>query len=232
MVGVQRHLDMLAFNLASRESATEELYQKYVREMKVMPAAPLHRNFEQMQASANDLLSAQIVNDALNLGGGCLHNVHFFLTLVKANHEFGSLSPEAQKEAQAWQQELVKAPLDQKFNLLEEQYGIMCELEDTIVSLGFLMQALAQQGGVVKKPQLGEDEVLELDLKVAKAEAEAGDMWRQPDALATVTKTFAEGDRIAFSTGELQSLLLTVAVFGHQLFTAASNYARENRSGA
>lgn len=232
MVGVQRHLDMLAFSLGSREGVTEESYNAHAEAPKVSPAPQLHRNFEQMQAYARDLLSCQVVNDSLNLAANCLHNVHFFLALVKANKEFGNLAQEAQKEAQQKQQQFMQVPLDQKFNRLEEEYGVMCELEDALTSLGFVMQALVQQGGVVKKPQVGEGGELELELKMAKADAEPGNMWRQPSVLDTYTKTFREEEKIELADTDLQSILLTVAAFGHQLFTAVSNYARDNQPSA
>lgn len=232
MIGVQRHLDMLAFSLGSRDAVTEEAYNAYAAATKVMPAPQLHRNFEQMQAYARDLLYCQVVNDSLNISVSCLNNVHFFLTLVQANKDFGTLSPDAQKQSQKKQQEFMPLPLDQKFNRLEEEYGVICELEDSVVSLGFAMQALVQQGGIVNKPQLGEDGSFEIELKVAKAEAEPGNMWRQPNVMETFSKTFKEGDKITFTEAELQSILLTIAVFGHQLFTSVSNYARDNQPGA
>lgn len=232
MAGVQRHLDMLAFNLASRQGVTQEAYEAHAKATKVMPAPPLHRNFEQIEAYSRDLLFCQVVNDALNLAASCMHNVHFFLALVKANKEFGGLSQEAQKQAQEKQQAFLQSPFDQRFNQLEEEYGVMCELEDALVSLGLVMQALVQQGGIVSKQQLGDQEELELELKVAQAEAGPHEMWRQPSVMETFTKTFREGDKVTFADTELQSILLTVALFGHQLFTGVSNYARENQPGA
>ena len=64
MAGMQRHFDMLAFNLASREAATEEAYNAHVHATKIMPAAPRHQNFEQMQAYARDLLVRQVIGDS------------------------------------------------------------------------------------------------------------------------------------------------------------------------
>ena len=50
MSGLQRHFDMLAFNLAARDSVQEAAYNERVNAPKIMPAAPRHQNFEQMQA--------------------------------------------------------------------------------------------------------------------------------------------------------------------------------------
>ena len=128
MAGLQRHFDMLAFNLASRELVSEAGYNKHSNAPRIMPAAPRHQNFEQMQAYARDLMVRQVVGDALNLVVTGMNNAHFFLALVKATHANSRVSAEAQKEAQELQQSFVPAPLDEKFNRLEKDYGIMCEL--------------------------------------------------------------------------------------------------------
>jgi hypothetical protein len=232
MLGLQRHFDMLAYNLASREAVTEGSYVNHVRAPGFMPVGGAHSNFEQMQAYSRDLLFAQVVNDSLSLAVNCLHNVHFFLTLVKANKENNGLPPEVQQKAQATQQAFFQAPLDQKFNGLEKEYGVICELEDTIVALGMTMQALVQQGGVVREPQLDEHKELPIELKVAKEGSSPGDLWRQSGELETARVVFREGEKISFSDLEIQSILLTIAVFGHQLFLSVSNYARENQPGA
>ena len=56
MAGLQRHFDMLAFNMVARESVQEDAYNSRVNVPRVMPAAQHHQNFEQMQAYARDLL--------------------------------------------------------------------------------------------------------------------------------------------------------------------------------
>lgn len=151
MTGLQRHFDMLAFNLASRDTVTEDSYNGFVQLPKIMPAAPRHQNFEQMQAYARDLMVRQVIGDSLNMAVTAMNNAHFFLALVKETQANSNVSPEAQKAAQESQQTFLQAQLDEKFNRLEKDYGIMCELEDTITSLGFAMQVLMQQGAKSRK---------------------------------------------------------------------------------
>lgn len=232
MAALQRHFDMLAYNLASRENVAEEAYVARVNAPRAMPASQVHSNFEQMQAYARDLLLGQVVNDSLNLAVSALNNAHLFLALIKANQQQGNLSPEVQKACQQAQQEFVKLPLDQKFNRLEQEYGVMCELEDSMISLGFVIQALMQQGGIVKEPQVDSDKELKLEMKAAKAGEETIDVWRKAGELETIQKVFPEGEKINFSDTELQSILLTIAVFTHQLFKTVSGYARDSKQGA
>ena len=226
MVGLQRHFDMLAFNLAARESVQEAGYDARVNEPKVMPAAPHHQNFEQMQAYARDLLVRQVINDCMNLAVTGLNNAHFFLALVKATKANSNVSQEAQQEAQKSQQAFVPAQLDEKFNRLEQDYGIMCELEDSIISLGFTMQALMQQGGIVKEPQVDENGELVLELKAVKILGREVDAEKPHGKLIDQRKIFKEGEALFFSDVELQLVLVTIASFADSLFKSVSLYAK------
>lgn len=226
MTGLQRHFDMLAFTLASREGVSEEDYNKFVHAPKIMPAAKAHQNFEQMQAYAQDLLMRQIIGDCMNLTVAAMNNAHFFLALVKATKANSQVSPEAQNDAQQAQKAFIPAPLDQKFNTLEEDYGIMCELEDSITSLGFCMQALMQQGGIVKEPQLDKSGELVIELKALKVLSRGAESAQIKGKLVDQQKIFKEGDPIVFSNLELQLVLVTIASFADALFKSVSHYAK------
>lgn len=226
MAGLQRHFDMLAFNLASRELVSEAGYNKHSNAPRIMPAAPRHQNFEQMQAYARDLMVRQVIGDALNLVVTGMNNAHFFLALVKATHANSSVSAEAQKEAQELQQSFVPAPLDEKFNRLEKDYGIMCELEDSITSLGFCIQALVQQRGEVKQAQVDENGELALELKAIEILHPGGDGQAPQGKLVDHRKVFRSGDFIDFSDVELQLILVSVASFADSLFKSVAEYAK------
>lgn len=229
MSGIQRHFDMLAFNLAARESISEESYNRIVHAPKILPAAQTHQNFEQMQAYARDLLQRQVLGDAMNLVVTALHNAHFFLALVKATKANSQVNPEAQRTAHQAQQAFVAAAMDQKFNKLEQDYGIMCELEDSLTSIGFCLQALMQQGGLVKEPQLDEGGELVIELKALKVLSRGVEEGQVKGKLVDQQKVFREGDVIAFSDLELQLVLVTVASFADALFKSVAHYARSVR---
>ncbi|MEO0508722.1 MAG: hypothetical protein AAF065_02540 [Verrucomicrobiota bacterium] len=231
MAGLQRHFDMLAFNLASRESVQEEAYIKYAQAPKIMPAAPRHQNFEQMQAYARDLLVRQIIGDCMNLAVTGMNNAHFFLALVKSTQANTQVSPQAQQEAQKLQQAFVPAQLDEKFNKLEKGYGIMCELEDSIVSLGFCIQALMQHGGVVKEPQVDENGELVIELKTLKVLSRGAEEGQIKGKLVDQRKVFQEGEVITFSDLELQQILVTIASFADALFKSVSIYTKSVKDG-
>lgn len=232
MVGLQQHFDMLAFNLAARDSVTEENYNSRAHAPKIMPAANRHQNFEQMQAYARDLMMRQVINDALNLAVAGMNNAHFFLALVKATQAKPEVNPEAQQLAQEAQKTFLQAQLDQKFNLLEEDYGIMCELEDSITSLGFVIQALMQQGGVVREAQLDEQGELSLELKAVKILSRESDSEKPQAKLVDQRRVFKDADVINFSDTELQLILVTIASFADALFKSVATYAKSVREGA
>ena len=200
MAGLQTHFDMLAFNLASRDAVTEDGYQAQAQVPKIMPAAPRHQNFEQMQAYARDLLLRQVIGDSLNLAVNAMNNAHFFLALVKATSANSTVAPEAQQHAQQSQQSFVPAQLDEKFNRLEKDYGIMCELEDSITSLGFMMQVLMQQRGEVKTAQLDEHGELVLELKALEIVSEAVGQEPPKAKLTEQRKVFKKGSLLPCPT--------------------------------
>lgn len=229
MAGLQRHFDMLAFNLAARESVQEASYNQRVQAPRIMPAAPHHQNFEQMQAYAHDLLVRQVIGDSLNLAVTAMNNAHFFLALVKETKANTNVSPESQQAAQAAQKAFVPMPLDQKFDRLEKDYGIMCELEDSLVSLGFAIQALVQQRGIVKAGQLDDNGELTIELKAVEVVNE-GVPGQQPQGkMVDTTKVFREDEHLAFSDTELQLVLVTIASFADSLFKAVAEYAKKTR---
>ncbi len=231
MAGLQRHFDMLAFNLAARESVQESLYDKFSQLPRIMPAANRHQNFEQMQAYARDLLLRQVIGDCLNLAATGMNNAHFFLGLVKASKGQSQVPAETQQAVQKAQQSFVIAPMDEKFNRLEREYGIMCELEDSVISLGFCLQALMQQGGVVRAAQLDDQGELVLDLKTLKVLGRGQEAGKAQAKLVDQRKVFREGDAVVFTDLELQLVLVTVAAFADALFKSVSSYALSFKAG-
>lgn len=231
MSGLQRHFDMLAFNLASRESVQEEAYDRYAHTPKIMPSAASHQNFEQMQAYAQDLLVRQVIGDSMNLAVTGMNNAHFFLALVKSTNAQAQVSPEAQQQAQKAQKAFVSAPMDQKFNMLEADYGIMCELEDSIVSLGFCLQALMQHGGIVQNTHTDEHGELVVDLKTLKILGRTKEGGKAQGKLVDQRKIFKEGEVLTFSELDLQLVLVTIASFADALFKSVAQYAKTIKEG-
>jgi len=229
IAAVQRHFDMLAFNLASRENASEAAYNARIRAAGIMPLPQIHQNFEQMQAHARDLLLRQVLNDSLNLSVSCLNNAHLFLALIREQKASGSkdLSAEQQEAARSSQNAFVKLRLEQKFDILESRYSVLCPLEDSLVSLAFALKILMTQAGIVKKDQLDDDGLLQIELaSAANSIAAVPDL--QDANVQWVTRTFRETDRLSLSDSDLQNVILTVAVFARQTFASVASFARDS----
>lgn len=231
MAGVQRHFDNLAFNQAARAALSEAAYDTQVKRPGIMPAAPFHQNFEQMQAYTLDLLHRQVVGDSLNLAASVMNNVHLFLALLKGNGTNPQVDPEVQRRVQQEQQDFVRAPLDQKFDRLEKAYGVVCPLEDTVTSLGLAMQALMQQSGMVRAEQLDDNGELAFELQAPKEGQVVSTAQIPIEAIQPLTKVFRNGDRILFSETELPLIFVTVAIFADHLFGSVARYGREMQSG-
>jgi len=226
MSGLQRHFDLLAFNLAAQGTVGEKTYDQRVNATRIMPFVSHHQNFEQLQAYARDLLVRQVVNDSLNLAITAMNNVHFFLSLIKVTGSGHPVDPNARKEAQASQESFIRAKLDEKFERLEKDHGVMCELEDSITAMGFILQILVKQGGVVKKEQLDKRGKLLLELKAVDPKEVDSVTNIPPEKVTTVSKVYHEDDVIFFEDTELQLFLITIAAFADSLFKSVFEYAR------
>ena len=168
----------------------------------------------------------------MNLTVTALNNANFFLALVKETKANSQVSPEAQNAARQAQQAFVSAQLDQKFNKLEQEYGIMCELEDSITSLGFCLQALVHQKGIVKDAQVDKNGELAIELKALKVLSRGADSDQVKGRLVDQRKVMKEGDLIRFSDIELQLVLVTIASFADALFKSVSHYAKSVKDQA
>lgn len=227
MGGLQRHYDMLAFHLASQDCVTEEAYETRANAAKMMPVPQVHQNFEQMQAFALDLMQRNTIGDVLNLCVAGMNNYHIFLAAVKAHKELGQ-GPEGQQQVNQAQQHFQQAQIDEKFNRLENDYEIRCELEDTIISLGFAIQAMMQHGGIVQQPHVDDSGELGFDLKAVQILGQPDPSQPPQGKLIDHRKVFREGERVHFNRDELQLLLLTAGSFLDELFKSVARYAHEN----
>ena len=231
MANIQRHFDNLAFNHAARAAVTESSYNDQVKRPGIMPAAPFHQNFEQMQAYTLDLLHRQVIGDSLNFAGSVMNNVHLFLALLKGNGTNPQVDPEVQRQVQQEQQEFVRAQLDQKFDRLEKDFGVVCPLEDTITSMGLAMQALMQQNGMVGEAQLDESGELAFELQAPRDGQAVTSPQIPKDAIEPLAKVYRNGDRIFFSDTELPLIFVTVAIFADNLFGSVARSRRDLQSG-
>jgi len=108
----------------------------------------------------------------------------------------------------------------------------MCELEDSIISLGFVMQILMQQGGIVKAAQVDEQGELVVELKTVENQNAGVVDGQAQGKLVDLRKVFREGEAVVFSDVELQLVLVSVAAFADSLFKAVAKYARSIQHGA
>ena len=228
MDGLQRHADMLAFNLASRESVQEDAYKKRSAAPQIMPSGKRHQNFEQMQAYARDLLVRQVINDCLGLAATALNNSHFFFSLLKESKGTNKFDPGVQKIAEERHQHFLKATIDVKFTLLHQNYGVRTEHQSTVLNLVIALRALIENNGILKAGMFpeGANPVLQIDLKRLEIEPKKNEDGQAMGRIVNDQKIFRDGDAIIFNDVEIQRTLVTIASFADTLFKAVAQYAQ------
>lgn len=223
LAGLQRHFDMLAFNFASRTENNSDAYTQTVQAPKLMPFPQAHMNYEQVEAFSQDLLQRNFLNDMLQMSVACMDNCYLLCTLMSHQKELKTNADEVNPKIQQEQQSFAQKPLHEKFELYEEKFGYMTEYEDTLISLGMCLQCLAQKQGILSETE-AENGVLQIEIKRLP---EAPDQSLPAEQqLATINKEVKVGERISFDQTEMQSIIITITAFFHDLFRFIDGYAK------
>lgn len=226
---LQRRHDLLAFEVASIQSVDAEKYEHVARLARIMPVQQLHLDHAQVQRQVRGKITVQALNDLLGMAAACMDETHFLLTLIANKAEVEAGAEEANRKVSEAQEAFARAALQDKFDALEKNFGIMCELEDGVISLAFGLRVMMGRGGVVEQEDLGEDGELTFEFKSVQQinPPQGAPEGAKPELrLADTRRTFRAGDTIEFTNSELMGLPVTIASFFHGLFRSVDEYGR------
>jgi len=224
---LQRHYDILAFNLASRSTNTHQAYVEKVQHSKLLPFPQAHMNFEQIEAFSYDFLQHHFINDMLHISVACMDNCFLLCNLIAHKKELDADPTTTHQNVQAAQQSFIRLPLHEKFSTYETDFGYITDYEDMLICLGQCLQCIAQKNGIVGEEHLKEG-VFRFELKKLKDDAEQGIPAEKQ--LETIEKVFKLNDRIRFAEEELQYITVTLTAFFHELFQFVHNYAQNQQA--
>lgn len=226
MLGLQRHFDVLAYNIAAHDSVSTATYDTVSASTRIMPFAHAHANHEQVQAFMQDLMVRNALNDAMGISAACMDNCYLLCQLIKNQGLGQTNAAEATKLVNEARQAFARMPFDQRFECFEKEFGIICELEDALISFGFALQALVQNNGVLTKEICDDSDHLDLEFKMLQVSPSAKDASKPEARLVTATKTYKVGDRIDLSKQELLSIPVTLAALFQNIFVGVDKYAK------
>jgi hypothetical protein len=220
LVALQRQFDLLAFSLANLRNEDPTTYDLYSALPRVMPAQPAHLTHAQMRAFSRGLLLRTSINDLLQLSAAGLDQCHLLCAFIKEKGKNRAPDAEADQRVAKRHQDFARAKLQDKFETLEKEYGIINELEDALFSLAAALRVLAN-GGQVTNDDISPDGTLVLDFKMIRESEEDG---KKVAKLADIARTFKPGESLELSDEELLGLNITVAKFLDNLFRAVNDY--------
>lgn len=228
---LQRHFDLLAFNLAGMQGADAEKYNHFSSLTRMMPVAQLHRDFEQMKTFAHGLMIRQSVNDLLSMVAACMDNCHLLCTLFSEKKAMEE-DPKAANERVARRQEaFVNSALQDKFEVFEKEFGITCELEDGVTNMAIALRALMRNNGVVTADDVDDEGELVFEFKTVQMIQPAKEGERPEVRLADTRRGFRAGDTVDLTNSELLSLNTTVASFFDALFKSVAAFGKKTVGG-
>jgi hypothetical protein len=245
---LQRQHDMLAFSIAGLHTADPKAYEHFSTVSRVMPVPQAHLPPEQMLAYARGLMLRTTINDLLTLSSECMSQCYMLCLFIREQGKNPRRDPLVEKIISEKHQAFVKMNLQSRFTALEEEFGIVCELEDGIFSLAAALRVLAR-GGLVTNDDISPDGSLTLEFKAMKdvevlpepaAEATAptpppgvtvhgaGDVGKPKTIarLSDTTRTFKPGEMLGLTDTELLGLNITVTKFVDGLLRSVDHFGR------
>ena len=245
---LQRQHDMLAFSIAGLHTADPKAYEHFSTVSRVMPVPQAHLPPEQMLAYARGLMLRTTINDLLTLSSECMAQCYLLSLFIREQGKNPRRDPLVEKIIGEKHQAFLKMNLQARFTALEEDFGIVCELEDGIFSLAAALRVLAR-GGLVTNDDITPDGALTLEFKAMKyvevpaetaAEAAAptpppgvtvhgaGELAKPQTVarLSDTTRTFKPGEMLDLSDTELLGLNVTVTKFVDGLLRSVDHFGR------
>jgi hypothetical protein len=245
---LQRQHDMLAFSIAGLHTADPKAYEHFSTVSRVMPVPQAHLPPEQMLAYARGLMLRTTINDLLTLSSECMSQCYLLCLFIREQGKNPRREPLVEKIISEKHQAFVKMNLQSRFTALEEDFGIVCELEDGIFSLAAALRVLAR-GGLVTNDDITPDGSLTLEFKAMKdvevlpenaAEEAAptpppgvtvhgaGDVGKPKTIarLSDTTRTFKPGEMLDLTDTELLGLNITVTKFVDGLLRSVDHFGR------
>lgn len=245
---LQRQHDMLAFSIAGLHTADPKAYEHFSTISRVMPVPQAHLPPEQMLAYARGLMLRTTINDLLTLSSECMAQCHLLSLFIREQGKNPRRDPLVEKVIGEKHQAFLKMNLQARFTALEEDFGIVCELEDGIFSLAAALRVLAR-GGLVTNDDITPDGALTLEFKAMKdvevpaeptAEAaapnpppgvtvhDAGELGKPQTVarLSDTTRTFMPGEMLDLTDTELLGLNITVTKFVDGLLRSVDHFGR------
>ncbi len=246
---LQRQHDMLAFSIAGLHTADPKAYEHFATVSRVMPVPQAHLPPEQMLAYARGLMLRTTINDLLTLSSECMSQCFLLCLFIREQGKNPRRDPLVEKIISEKHQAFLKMNLQSRFTALEEEFGIVCELEDGIFSLAAALRVLAR-GGLVTNDDITPDGSLTLEFKAMKdveipAEPSAEDAAaptpppgvtlhgagelakpKMVARLSDTTRTFKPGEMLDLTDTELLGLNITVTKFVDGLLRSVDHFGR------
>ena len=246
---LQRQHDMLAFSIAGLHTADPKAYEHFSSVSRVMPVPQAHLPPEQMLAYARGLMMRTTVNDLLTLSSECMVQCHLLCLFIREQGKNQRRDPLIEKIIMQKQQGFQQMSLQDRFTALEENFGIVCDLEDGIFSLAAALRVLVR-GGLVTNDDITPDGSLTLEFKAMKDFEAPTEPEKAPEAepelppgvtrhvlsdenkpktvarLTDTTRTFKPGEMLSLTDSELLGLNITVAKFVDGLLRSVDHFGR------
>lgn len=236
---LQRSLDILRFARASARSAKAADYESSADFFNVEPAQNMKMSFDAAREAAEEWFTLNVVRDAIDIIGDLLDESRFTLSLLRLTQHPNPTGVEF-NQAKAERKVFHELGLPKKLDELSAKFGVTSDTAEHFLSVNRARNCLVHRLGIVSAKDVGGAETLVVTwlapkIEVSTTEGEVSPITKEtivpPGSrvslqLGVVSRTFALGERIAFTYTELIQQQYSLMMFINSLVSSIEEFAK------
>lgn len=225
---LQRVHDVVNYTLAAERLLSEDEYDAFSRQSRVMPSQKSKMDYHQAKGEMNRWLLKQTLNESLGALILFLDDTRTISTLSTWKSQGGG--GDIQQVLQDERLEFARLDLAGKINYLKERHSLFSPSEKHILSLHKVLRCLASREGTVPEAETTNGKLTVtlciIQLKTTPSDAGQPGGVTVTSEIGDLVKEFNTGSEIRFNKGEHLAIILTVALFITSLAQSVKAFAQ------
>ena len=230
---LQKTYDMVCYSLAGSRRLSESDYDEFSNQLQVMPRQTARMEFEHAKENTEQWILRNSLSDSLALVMPVLEDARTICALCDFKKEKSEDAEKLKKISTDDRAKFLQLPLAEKFDFIEKEYGVGCEVKEHITALMDITKALMTKEGVLSEEEAdesGQRVVRIRSVQIVQAPGETADVAQSLNLTRKIgdsERVIKVGDKIHFSKAEHMGSILTVGIFITEILKGIQTYAHK-----
>lgn len=229
---LQKNFDMVSYTLAGSRKINESDYDEFSQQLQVMPRQPSRLAFDKAKTASEQWLLRNSLADGLAVVMPVLEDARTICALCDFKASGSTNQEELNEIASTQRAEFLQQEIGKKFEILEERYGITCDVKDHILGLMEFTRALMTKDGILTEAEAPDGKRTLKIRSVQIVQSGTSKEGDQPGSLnlsrqvGDSEREIKVGESIFFSKAEHIGAILTIGIFVTDILRGIQAYAQ------